>query len=89
LISLSTDHSIDAMVRAAIEPPPRSIVPPMGELLLLLIIRGAATGRGNDEIQISARWMRTKKPWPFQRRIKFPVTVARLKEWKKAHRGAA
>jgi hypothetical protein len=30
-------------------------------------------------------WKSTRKPWPFRRRIKTRVTVAKLKEWKEAH----
>jgi len=89
LIGLSADDSFRAIAKAVVDPPPRSIVPPMGSLLLHLIILPAATGRDNDKVEISARWMRTRNPWPFQRRVKFPVTVARLKEWKEAHMGAA
>ena len=86
IVGLSTDHSQRAMVAAQIQQIPRSIVSPMDSLALLLVILGAATGRDQEEIEISAKWTRTRKPWPFQRRIKIKTTVARLKEWKEAHR---
>ena len=87
LLGLATADNLDATFRAQVDPPPRSIVPPMELLLLHLVILGAATGKDDEDIEISARWSRTRKPWPFQRRIRFPTTVARLKEWKAAHRG--
>lgn len=89
LLGLSTDHSIRAIISAQVQQIPRSIVLPMGSLTLLLIILGAATGRDNEEIEISAKWARTNKPWPFQRRITIKTTVARLKEWQAAHQPQA
>jgi hypothetical protein len=85
IVGLSTDHSIHAIVKAAIGKIPRAILPPTGSLTLLLIILGDATDRDNDKITISAEWSSTRNPWPFRRRVKIKTTVAKLKEWKAAH----
>ena len=56
LLGLATAHLPDATFKAQVGQSPALIVPPMGVLLLLLVILGAATGRDNEEIEISARW---------------------------------
>jgi hypothetical protein len=85
LVGLSLDHSLDSIVNAQAGEIPLAILKPEDSLWLLLLILPAATNRDNEEITISAEWKSTRKPWPFRRRIKTRVTVAKLKEWKEAH----
>jgi hypothetical protein len=85
LVGLSTDQSMRAIVEAATGNISTAILPPLGELTLRLIILGAATGRENVPITISAEWNNTRRPWPFRRTLKIKTTAARLHELKGAH----
>jgi len=88
LVGLSTDNSIRGMVGAVIGEMPRAILPPRGALNLVLVILGVATNRDSESIRISAEWSTTKRPWLFRRRVEIKTTVAKLKQWKEAHRPA-
>jgi hypothetical protein len=84
-VGLSKDDSFRAVFEAAIGNTPIAILPPLGELRLRLIILGAATGRENEPITISAQWNNTRRPWPFRRTLKIKTTVTRLHALKGAH----
>lgn len=88
LVGLSTDNSLRGIVGAVVGEIPRAIIPPRGTLNLVLVILGAATNRDSEPVEISAEWASTRKPWLFRRHVKIKTTVAKLKQWKEAHRPA-
>ena len=85
LVGLSKDDSVRAIIEAAAGNIQTAILPPLGELMLRLIILGPATGREQEPIIISAQWNNTRRPWPFRRTLKIKTSVARLRALKGAH----
>lgn len=85
LVGLSTGHSEEEIAGASLGDIPKMIIAPLGELLLPLVILGAATDKHDEQIIIDADWDSTARPWPLRRRLQIKATVARLIELQSAH----
>ena len=84
ILGLSTDTSVRAIAGAVLGTISTAILPPLGELKLVLLVLGEATDRKTETVTISADWNTTRHPWLFRRCVKIKVTVARLEELKGA-----
>ena len=84
IVGLSEDHEARSILTAQFKDIRNLVLPPRASATYVLIILGAATGRDDEGVVISAEWRRTQRVWPWKRRLRIRTTVAELKNLKTA-----